>query len=115
MHLEALQQLDTHVPVEKAFRKAAFWAEVLACLPHCPPFVTFEIVLYNWSNIVMYRAETFFCVINSVRVYLLWPVVRDKVLLSLPRRHTIAYVWQHSLHPSVSRSRGLIRNRQRSC
>ena len=90
MHLEALQQLDTHVPVETAFRKAAFWAEVLACLPHCPPFVTFEIVLYNWSNIVMYRAETFFCVINSMRVYLLWPVVRDKVLLSLPRRHTIA-------------------------
>jgi len=54
------------------------------------PFLTFELVQINWINIIMYRAETIGAVVNSFRIYLLWPVVRDAVLESLPRRHTIS-------------------------
>jgi len=38
----------------------------------------------------MYRAETIFAVLNSVRICLLWPIFEHEILVSLPRRHTIS-------------------------
>jgi len=38
----------------------------------------------------MYRAETIFAVLNSVRICLLWPIFKNEILVSLPRRHTIS-------------------------
>ena len=32
--------------------------QVLLSCVHLPPFVTFEVGLTNWSNFVLYRAET---------------------------------------------------------
>ena len=90
MHLKALFPLDTNVAPNVSLRDARFWVEVTLCLPCLPPFCTFEIVTLNWQNTIMYRAETFFCVYHLFRIYLIWPVVRDRFLTALPRRYTIA-------------------------
>jgi len=102
MHLKALHTLDINVPLAMLLRNGWFWAEVLACVPHCPPFVTFEIIILNWTNLVMYRAETVLCVYNSMRIYLLWPVVRDCVLVSLPKRHTISTFTSTEMHSAFA-------------
>ena len=90
MHLRALHPLDTDVPVSAPLKWTEFWVEALICVPCLPPFVTFELITYNWLNIVMYRAETIFCLYNSFRLYLFLPVVRDYELRRLPKRHTIS-------------------------
>ena len=90
MHLVALHPLDVHVDFSTAFRMGRFWAEAIICGIHIFPFLTFELVQINWLNIVMYRAETLGALVNSVRIYLIWPVVRDSILETLPRRHTIS-------------------------
>ena len=56
---------------------AKFWLEVLVCCGHVPPFVTFEVGLDNWSNFVLYRAETIGAVYATLRVYVVWMVLRD--------------------------------------
>ena len=90
MHLRALHPLDTDVPFSAPLKRTEFWVEALICVPFLPPFVTFELITYNWLNIVMYRAETIFCLYNSFRLYLFLPVVRDYELRRLPKRHTIS-------------------------
>ena len=47
------------------------------CCGHVPPFVTFEVGLDNWSNFVLYRAETIGAVYATLRVYVVWMVLRD--------------------------------------
>ena len=90
MHLQALRELNTRIPLLEVLKHGWLWVEIIACVPHCPPGLTFEVVHYNWLNIVMYRAETIFCIYNSFRIYLLWPVLRDWMLYQLPKRHTVA-------------------------
>ena len=90
MHLRALHPLDTNVSPLLPLSRFQFWLEILICVPCLPPFVTFEVIMFNWLNIVMYRAETLFCVYNSFRLYLCLPVVRDYELSLMPKRHTIS-------------------------
>ena len=90
LHLRALVPLNTGVGPMASLRTVGFWLELAVCLPCLPPGCTFEYVNMSWSNTVMYRAETLFCVYNSFRVYLIWPVLRDYFLDAFPRRHTIA-------------------------
>ena len=90
LHLKALFPLNTDVDPIVSLRSAGFWLELAVCLPCLPPGCTFEYVNQAWSNTIMYRAETLFCVYNTIRVYLIWPVLRDHFLSTFPRRHTIA-------------------------
>ena len=90
LHLRALYPLNTDVDPMASLRSAGFWLELAVCLPCLPPGCTFEYVSQDWSNTIMYRAETLSCVYNSFRVYLLWPVLRDHFLSAFPRRYTIA-------------------------
>lgn len=41
-------------------------------------------------QVIMYRAETMFAVLSSLRIFLLWPILKNEILASLPRRHTIS-------------------------
>ena len=60
------------------------------CFIHLPPGVTFEYGVLNWSNFVMYRAETIFMMWNTLRLYLFLKCFVDRVLAQLPRRHTVS-------------------------
>ena len=90
MHLTALHPLDIHVSPRVALMNRRFWCEALVSCVHLVPFWTFELVMYNWTNIVMYRAETLGAVFNTLRIYLVWPVIRDQILSSLPKRTSIS-------------------------
>jgi len=102
MHLKALFPLDTDVDAMVSLRHTRFWIEVALCLPCLPPFCTFELVVANFENLLMYRAETLFCVYNSFRIYLIWPVVRDRFLTALPRRYTIASFTHTSMNSAFA-------------
>ena len=90
MHLTALHPLDTRVPTSSVYSSWWFRAEAMFFGVFLPPFCSFELTTTNWDNILVYRAETIFAVINSFRVLLVWPILKNKILVSLPRRHTIA-------------------------
>lgn len=90
MHISAFFPLDTRVYPMIVLLNRYFWFEIMICSVHCLPFVTFELVTENWLNIIMYRAETLGAVINTLRIYLLFPVIRDIILNDLPLRHTIS-------------------------
>lgn len=58
---------------------------------HLPPGCTFEFGTTTLQNYVVYRAETLFCLWNTLRLYLLWRLVRDRALNSIPQLFTIAH------------------------
>uniref|UniRef100_A0A7S1E3M7 Potassium channel domain-containing protein n=1 Tax=Hemiselmis andersenii TaxID=464988 RepID=A0A7S1E3M7_HEMAN len=66
------------------------WAEIAFLMIHLPPGWTFEVSMDTMGNVVVYRAESLMCLINSFRAYLILRVVKDHVLLGLPLRHTIS-------------------------
>jgi len=70
-------------------KRRAFWQEVIVCALHCPPGVTFEISSWQLGNYVMYRGETMFCVLNTLRLYLCARVWKQRMLADLPRKHTV--------------------------
>jgi len=90
LHLRLLVPLDLQIQPRHILSKRFFWIEALVCLIHLPPGVTFEYGLLNWSNFVMYRGETIFMMWNTLRLYLFCKIFVDRVLVKLPRRHTVA-------------------------
>ena len=77
MHLRLLVPLNLDGIWPRVVQSGRFWLEVLVCCGHVPPFVTFEVGLDNWSNFVLYRAETIGAVYATLRVYVVWMVLRD--------------------------------------
>ncbi|EKX47702.1 hypothetical protein GUITHDRAFT_106691 [Guillardia theta CCMP2712] len=90
LHLRHLKALDTDFSLSSVALSSSFWAELVVCGLHLPPMTTFELGVWNWNNFILYRGETILAVINTFRLYLLWPVLKDQVLQSLPKRHTIS-------------------------
>ena len=43
-----------------------------------------------YSHQLEFRAETIFCLVNTLRVYLLWRALRDSLVISMPKRHTVS-------------------------
>ena len=77
LHLRLLVPLHLDGIWPRVVKSSRFWFEVLVCCGHVPPFVTFEVGLDNWSNFVLYRAETIGAVYATLRVYVVWMVLRD--------------------------------------
>ena len=77
LHLRLLVPLNLDGIWPRVVQSPKFWLEVLVCCGHVPPFVTFEVGLDNWSNFVLYRAETIGAVYATLRVYVVWMVLRD--------------------------------------
>ena len=90
LHLRLLVPLDVKVTPGCILSKPIFWLEALVCFVHLPPGVTFEYGTLNWKNFVLYRAETLFMAVNTLRLYLFWKVFVDWQLVRLPRRHTVS-------------------------
>jgi len=82
--------LDVHVPWAEPFKDSGFWQEFFVCVWHVPPFVTAEIGFKNFDNFILYRIETASAIWSWLRLYLFGRVVRDSVLVRLPRRHTVS-------------------------
>lgn len=68
----------------------SLWIEVFVCVVHLPPLISFAWETNSMGNIIVYQAETIFCIANSCRLYLFWRVIRFRVLKRLPKRHTVA-------------------------
>lgn len=81
-------------PISKisVLSKPWFWVEVCVCGVHLPPFTTFEAGTYTYGSFCLYRGETLLCLINTLRVYLFWRVMRDNVLSKIPKRITIQQI-----------------------
>ena len=77
LHLRLLVPLNLDGIWPRVVQSGKFGLEVLVCCGHVPPFVTFEVGLDNWSNFVLYRAETIGAVYATLRVYVVWMVLRD--------------------------------------
>uniref|UniRef100_A0A7S0WHU2 Potassium channel domain-containing protein n=1 Tax=Hemiselmis tepida TaxID=464990 RepID=A0A7S0WHU2_9CRYP len=89
-HLRRGQALDPDIPLSPIFKDPTYWIETLLCLCHNPPYFTFEFDITNLDNTIVYRSETLLCILNTLRCYLLWRVLTDQILDTLPRRHTVA-------------------------
>jgi hypothetical protein len=90
-HLKRGNPLDVGgVPVGEITGNALFWVEFILCGLHLPPGATFELPINNLDYVVVYRGETLFCLVNTLRVYLIARVIADSVLAKLPRRHTVS-------------------------
>jgi len=90
LHLRLLVPLDLNINLALILSKPIFWIESFVCFVHLPPWISFEVGVINWSNFVLYRAETIFMLWNTLRVYLFWKCFTDAVLEKLPRRHTVS-------------------------
>jgi hypothetical protein len=89
-HFEWYQQFQVTDPCCAASSLLSRPLQVITCLVHNPPNYTFVFPMKNLENLVVYRSETIFCMYNTLRCYLLWPVLTERVLSNLPRRHTVA-------------------------
>jgi len=66
------------VPLRRIFEQPSLWLEVIFCAIHVPPGVGAEYVTNTMGNIIVYRLETIGCLINTLRIYMLWGVFRDR-------------------------------------
>jgi len=89
-HLRRGQALNPDIPLGSIFKDYTFWIEICLCLCHNPPYYSFEFDITNLDNTIVYRSETLLCIVNTLRCYLLWRVITDHILDTLPRRHTVA-------------------------
>ncbi|KAJ1495267.1 hypothetical protein T484DRAFT_1763358, partial [Baffinella frigidus] len=71
-HLSRGVHFDHNINFRNVVTHPAFVLEVLLCLPHVPPGVTYEFAAFSFGNLVSYRVEAVFCVINILRCYLCW-------------------------------------------
>lgn len=89
-HLRRNTQLDLQVGLEPVFRQKFFWLEVvlvgLVLPPHCSALVEFKTVQGN----NLHYLESIFCIIASLRVYLVWRVVCFRALRRFPRKATVS-------------------------
>lgn len=67
-----------------------YWAELITCLAHLPPGVSFEWGNLQLDNYVVYRGETILALCNTLRMYLLLRVLKNYVLSDLPKQQTIS-------------------------
>jgi len=89
-HISQLTPLDPDISIFEPFRSRAFLIELAILGVHLPPGVTFELGVWNWNNFILYRGETLCTVVATFRVYLVWRILRDQILLRLPKRHTVS-------------------------
>lgn len=76
--------------------------EWLIILPHLPPYCTFEFGATSMGNDVVYRGETLMCLLNSLRLYLLWRSIKYFVLSPYPKRHTVSMYTSAKLQSSFA-------------
>ena len=89
-HCRRLTPLETGpVWIEILLRQPSFWAEIIICGIHCPPFISQEVSTSTYDNLVVYRIETLATLYNTLRFYLIWKYLRDRELALIPRRHMI--------------------------
>ena len=82
--------LDTQVRFLDVIIQRNFLIELFFCAVHVPPYVTAEITVPTLGAFLIWRLETFGCMFNSLRVYQLWRVYRNNVVIKLPMRHTVS-------------------------
>jgi len=90
LHLRALHVLQEEVQLGEVLGRWSLWGELVVCCVHVPPYVTWEVPLYNWNNLLTYRLETLGAAFNLLRLFLFWKCFRDAATSSLPRRHTVS-------------------------
>jgi len=97
-------------------KRPAFWVEAIISIMHVPPTVTFTFGTVGVTsgggdgisrNYVLYRAENLFSVLNVLKIYQLWPMLREGVFWDLPRRHLVARMTQVSLGSTFALKRML--------
>jgi len=86
------RKLYVSVSWSEVFRNRWLWCELLICAPHSPPFVTFEFPISNRTHFILHRSETLLSIISMSRSYLLFRVIRDILLMWLPKRRAIEMI-----------------------
>lgn len=102
MHMTRGWPLDLDVHVINVLKETSFLWEMVLVLPHVPPGVTFELGGSNMGNFVLYRGEMVGCLYNTLRSYLLWRVIKHRMLDAYPKRHTVATYTQTELQSSFA-------------
>lgn len=90
VHLRLLVPMEVKVHPVSVLQHGLFWLEAFVCIMHLPPFITFEVGVLNWTNFMLYRAETGFAIWNTLRLYRFWMCFVDWQLGGLPRKHTVS-------------------------
>ena len=88
-HMTRGWPLDLQVQFSSVVTETVFLLEMLVVFPHLPPGCTFEFGAKNMGNFVLYRGEMIACLWNTLRTYLLWRVIKHRVLDQYPKRHTV--------------------------
>jgi hypothetical protein len=92
-HLAKGYRLRTDSAISETMQRKWLWVELFLVGIHCPPWVTFESSYDTMQNVVVHRGESVLCLVNTLRIYLFWRVMKYLVFLAFPRRHTIARLW----------------------
>jgi hypothetical protein len=106
LHLETGEQ-DSDASFSADLRQVSeqplFWLELLLCLIHLPPYCTFELSTKQMDNVIVYRAEGVFAVVNTLRVYLLARVFKHASLSRFKRLHQATPPSRNPLLPNDRR------------
>eukprot|EP00293_Proteomonas_sulcata_P009046 CAMPEP_0184305260 /NCGR_PEP_ID=MMETSP1049-20130417/14575_1 /TAXON_ID=77928 /ORGANISM="Proteomonas sulcata, Strain CCMP704" /LENGTH=569 /DNA_ID=CAMNT_0026617277 /DNA_START=26 /DNA_END=1735 /DNA_ORIENTATION=+ len=91
-HVKKNLSLSTPITYKTVLSSRWLWVEIFFCSLHLPPFCTFEMEANAFENFLLYRAETVFTFLNTLRLYVLWRVFRDWILSDLPATHSISLI-----------------------
>lgn len=75
-HLNRGQRLNTDVNFLDVFQSRLFLIEAVAMGLHLPPFCTFIMESETMGDTHLYRGETVLCLINTLRLYSVFRVIR---------------------------------------